>query len=759
MGLGHYLVLLLLLRNVCGVADVVTESIGVVLTPCLYSATSKQETQCGCVELFRLAQGSPDPVISYWGGHYSEMAAQAKNTREVKKEELQACIEEANEALENAKEQRMRTNVLRTLQTRKNRLSVSYEEWNRACHDYSTKVAATIMPDEKQKDTGDNVKPVRKSYIETLDALNDIIEEKVSQESSVHQKQTRKTELETQIERECKDIDTKILNHKNRSCLTELSRGAKERLYKEMDRDVNEPIETVRKLFLELFPLVTEKIEAENLSQQEEKWMDSITKSLMVISDKYTSIPEIGVPGDGLNVSNVSSQSLGRASLKVKKADPPRFDGKIPSYPRFKKDFQKLMQDYDDSSQVYYIRNSSISEDKNLIKTLDTMTEVWSVLDKRYKHSEVGANSLLESFGDIKTPPSSAHTQFTAVFLKYKELKDGLDSLEEMQYLKCNPAFRRVLLSKLPARIRERFLEREARKRGEKEEKGDPFDRFEFMDEFMEYQFKISMSVESVTVDRNEEEKRPKCFICGSVDHRKKDCPKQRPGGAASVRKFNAATASPSTVSVLPCRCCGLKHVNPYTSKQFTRLSKCDKFRNMDLQNRVKELERLKACALCLDSSGDHQREKCTAKTKGGELFRSCSMIDNSGNKCNKKHNPWVHGGASSYINMVHNTGSNTEVLPTIMEVEDESESTDSSDSNIVTADDTFGNSTTLAQAGIADIVDEADGAESDVNDESLDGPGGTAPVADEQVLLLMQFVPCRAGYQNISTLTFWDHG
>ena len=181
------------------------------------------------------------------------------------------------------------------------------------------------------------------------------------------------------------------------------------------------------------------------------------------------------------------------------------------------------------------------SEDKNLIKTLDTMAEVWAVLDKRYKHSEVGANSLLDFFADLKTPPGSAHTQFTSVYLKYKELKDGLDSLGEMQYLKCNPAFRRVLLTKLPAKMRERFLEREARNREEKEETGHVLDRYEFMDQFMEYQFKISISVESVD-RKDDEDKRPKCFICGSVDHRKKDCPKQRTAGAGTVKKFNAQT-------------------------------------------------------------------------------------------------------------------------------------------------------------------------------------------------------------------------
>ena len=58
------------------------------------------------------------------------------------------------------------------------------------------------------------------------------------------------------------------------------------------------------------------------------------------------------------------------------------------------------MQDYDDSSQVYYIRNSLSSEDTNLIKTLDTMAEVWEALDKRYiivKLGRIACLSVLET--------------------------------------------------------------------------------------------------------------------------------------------------------------------------------------------------------------------------------------------------------------------------------------------------------------------------------------------------------------------------
>ena len=217
---------------------------------------------------------------------------------------------------------------------------------------------------------------------------------------------------------------------------------------------------------------------------------------------------------------------------------------------------------------------------------------------------------MLEMFG--KSHPGSSHTQFTAIYLRYKKLKGGLESLDEMQYLRFNPAFRKVLLGKLPTRMKEKCLEWEARL---KETGPGDLDRFEVLDDYMEYQFRISMSVESVEMESIGT--KAKCFHCGSESHKKFDCPELKKTGKV-VRSFNAAS---NVQQVLPCRCCGLNHVNPHNGKQFMRLSRCDKFRNMDIQNRMRELERLKACALCLDD------------TKDGQHYQNCSMIDNNGYK------------------------------------------------------------------------------------------------------------------------------
>ena len=112
------------------------------------------------------------------------MAAQAKGYRLVKKEELEACIEDARDAIDNAKEQKLKTNIVRTLTSRRNALNTSFEAWSKACGDYSLKSSATMTTVEKNTDITDNVRPVRKQYLDINDELSDLIEDKLAIENT-----------------------------------------------------------------------------------------------------------------------------------------------------------------------------------------------------------------------------------------------------------------------------------------------------------------------------------------------------------------------------------------------------------------------------------------------------------------------------------------------------------------------------------------------------------------------------------------------
>ena len=243
--------------------------------------------------LLRTAQEGPSPLNSKSVRASCDMAALAKSAREVKKDEPEEIIEEATEAMGKVTDSTLRTNVTRTLESRRTSLIKSYEEWHKACGDYSSKLASTVASEQKKEDANANIKPVRKAYLEALDQLNDMIEELTKKADAQDETDKMKVDLEMQIGRATKDVELSITNHLNRSCASEVSRSAKERLFKEQERDIINPMETLKKLFMDLMKMTKDKKTREDLSGQKENWMDKTTKGIMTISDRYTNIPEI----------------------------------------------------------------------------------------------------------------------------------------------------------------------------------------------------------------------------------------------------------------------------------------------------------------------------------------------------------------------------------------------------------------------------------------------------------------------------------
>ena len=82
-----------------------------------------------------------------------------------------------------------------------------------------------------------------------------------------------------------------------------------------------------------------------------------------------------------------------------------------------------------------------------------------------------------------------------------------------------------------------------------------------------------------------------------------------------------------------------------------TCLSSSPDFCNLRPVDRANMLQAAKGCQLCLDWTGNHQRDKCTANTRGKPLG-DCSIQVN-GVLCGVKHNSLLHGSSSKYCNLV----------------------------------------------------------------------------------------------------------
>ena len=84
-----------------------------------------------------------------------------------------------------------------------------------------------------------------------------------------------------------------------------------------------------------------------------------------------------------------------------------------------------------------------------------------------------------------------------------------------------------------------------------------------------------------------------------------------------------------------------------------TRLSVCDDFKALSVDDRVALVEGAGGCALCLDWTGSHQRDTCKEKVSAKMgLFDSCKQMVN-GQPCGRKHNYMLHGSTSKYCNFM----------------------------------------------------------------------------------------------------------
>ena len=103
-------------------------------------------------------------------------------------------------------------------------------------------------------------------------------------------------------------------------------------------------------------------------------------------------------------------------------------------------------------------------------------------------------------------------------------------------------------------------------------------------------------------------------------------------------------------VKATDCPVCSRPHeiiVGKNAGKYKTRLSSCEEFRNMSVQERSTAMEKAQACVRCTDWT--HKKSNCDAKF-GNKPWQDCTVLDGAGKKCGKKHHNLLHGSNNAYI-------------------------------------------------------------------------------------------------------------
>ena len=82
-----------------------------------------------------------------------------------------------------------------------------------------------------------------------------------------------------------------------------------------------------------------------------------------------------------------------------------------------------------------------------------------------------------------------------------------------------------------------------------------------------------------------------------------------------------------------------------------SRLLSCSTWTGLSVGDRAAVLQSANGCSLCIDWTGDYQRDKCDAKNRKGEPMTNCHVkVD--GGICGLKHHSQLHGSTVKFCNL-----------------------------------------------------------------------------------------------------------
>ena len=359
--------------------------------------------------------------------------------------------------------------------------------------------------------------------------------------------------------------------------------------------------------------------------------------------------------------ADVSGENAGRGyPTYFQKSKFPEFGGAKRDYPGFRKEWRSLVSlNYDQIFQIREIRKHVPKDVEPDVKNASTMDEVWEILNNEYGQAEDVCGEAVEELRlMVPTGKSDSH-KFVELYRKFSQVKNDLAEFKRLQDLDNLPVIK-TITNKFPGvAIKSSYAAYKARIKRE----NSTATTFEILNNFMReekgiQQDIIKMCGENDKKPADSKDGKDKCYRCGQFGHKKIDCTKD--GSKSGVGRY---TSKPSSrVNLLssqpgkPCPVCKTHHSKTNNSGDtvyMSRLTSCSAWMNLSLADRAKAVETANGCSLCTDWTGDHQKDKCDAKKKGGIPYEACKIEDNSGRTCGSQHNHLLHGSSVQFCNLV----------------------------------------------------------------------------------------------------------
>jgi hypothetical protein len=324
----------------------------------------------------------------------------------------------------------------------------------------------------------------------------------------------------------------------------------------------------------------------------------------------------------------------------------PKFNGERRNYPGFKREWaETVVGNFPVQFEVREIRKNVPEEIEPDIKNLKNMTDIWLVLDQEYGEVMQCSSELVDCliYFSYSATAKTNGQKFTELFRAWQTVVEDLKEIGSEDALNHEPTLARIS-GRFPSdAIRQNYVKLRIKLKNQGRSE------LQIMKQFMQEEREISKAMERLgtqgramfNIDR-------RCHNCDKTGHLRSLCPDLIEGNRGS--KANAVIQQKNR----KCPACQDQHVMMgKDGKPFyrTRLSSCTLFNGYTVTEKAELVHSVNGCALCLDWTGSHKKDNCTAMSNG-EAFKNCTIMD-GGVPCDLKHNPSLHGSDVRYCNTI----------------------------------------------------------------------------------------------------------
>ena len=380
-----------------------------------------------------------------------------------------------------------------------------------------------------------------------------------------------------------------------------------------------------------------------------------------------------------------AAPTVGGAQHFFKKRELPKFEGELRDFPAFRRDWHdSVAGKFDQGEEVRCIKERVPKEVEPDVKNLHTMVEIWKVLDDKYGNAMDLSRVLISGLWNLTLPASESEpSRFKILHREWLKVFNDLKQIGQLSALDHDPTLCQVA-AKLPSeeakknysRLRVKMRAANEKERSQPGSEVGKISELAIMSVFMEEERQLQdqygqlCSPSGNAASRSSHsnvrggdqswaeasggEEEDICPICRGA-HNAYDCEFSEGmtlGDYSSTRSKGSANAN-MHLKPRACPACQEQHTIKGRDGKIlykNRLSVCEVFQELSVEERAELVEKVGVCALCLDWTGTHNYNTCTEQRSGGRgPFKPCARPSGNGELCGRKHHEMLHGASTRF--------------------------------------------------------------------------------------------------------------